>query len=132
MIELLASAVVMLFGLFLAGLGAVSLVAPAIARRFLLGFASSAELHYLEMGIRLLVGGAVVLCAPGMRFSGVFNCFGWLMVLTTIGLLLIPWRWHQRFARDAVPRALRFLPLMGLASLLMGGFVLFAKFNGDG
>ena len=61
MIEPLATAVVLLAGLYLACLGAVALVAPALARRFLLGFARSRALHYLELTLRLIVGGAFLL-----------------------------------------------------------------------
>ena len=126
MIEPLAAAVVLLAGLYLACLGAVSLAAPAIARRFLLGFASSRARHYLELALRLVVGGAFLLCAPVLQFPLAFTAFGGAIVLTSVGLLLVPWRWHRHFAQQAVPRALRFLPLLGVASLLLGGFVLFA------
>ncbi len=126
MVEPLAAAVVLLAGLYLACLGAVALVAPALARRFLLGFARSRARHYLELAVRLVVGGAFLVCAPALQFPLVFTTFGWAIVLTTIGLVLVPWRWHMHFARQAVPRALQFLPLLGVASLLLGGFVLFA------
>jgi hypothetical protein len=126
MFEPLATAVVLLAGLYFAGLGAVALAAPALARRFLLGFARSRALHYLELTVRLVVGGAFLLCAPGMRFPLAFTIFGWTIVLTTVGLVLVPWRWHRRIAQQAVPRALHYLPLLGVASLLLGGFVLCA------
>ena len=129
MIELLAPAVVLLAGLFLACLGGASLAAPASARRFLLGFATSPALHYLEQALRLIVGGAFVLHAPAMRFSLVFTVFGWVMVLTTAMLVLVPWRWHRHFAQQAVPQALRFLPLLGLASLGLSGLVLVGLFG---
>lgn len=129
MIEPLATAVVLLAGLYFACLGAVALFAPALARRFLLGFARSGTLHYLELTVRLIVGGAFLLRAPFLQFSLAFTMFGWAVVLTTIGLVLVPWRWHQRFAQRAVPRAVHLLPLLGLASLLLGGFVLFALFS---
>ncbi|MFM7294429.1 MAG: hypothetical protein ACKO1K_06410 [Burkholderiales bacterium] len=44
-------------------------------------------------------------------------------MLTTVGLLLVPWRLHNQFARRAVPRAMHFLPLIGAASL-SGGIML--------
>lgn len=129
MIELLASAVVFLAGLFLAGLGAAAFVAPASARRFLLGFAASPALHYLEQALRLIVGGAFVVCAPAMRFSLAFAAFGWILVLTTAVLVMVPWRWHRQFAQRVVPRALRLLPLLGVASLGLGGLVLVGLFG---
>jgi hypothetical protein len=129
MIELLAPAIVFLAGFFLVCLGATSLAAPGQARRFLLAFATSPGLHYLELALRFLVGGAFLAHAPAMRFSPAFTAFGWVLVLTTAMLVLIPWRWHQQFVQRSVPGALRFLPLLGLASLALGGFVVFALFG---
>jgi hypothetical protein len=59
-----------------------------------------------------------------MRFGSAFAGFGWLLVLTSAGLALLPWRWHRAFALRAVPYAVRYPPLLGLAALLLGGLVL--------
>jgi hypothetical protein len=72
MIDLLALALVLLTGLYLIGLGAVSLFAPARATFFLEGFASSARAHYVELVLRLGAGFALVTYAPRMRFSAAF------------------------------------------------------------
>ena len=101
----------------------LALAAPARARRFLLGFASSPVLHYAELAIRCVVGAGFVHRAPNMRFPLVFTVAGSVLLLTTAGLVLVPWRWHRRFAERSVPAALRFLPLLGVASLLLGGLV---------
>ena len=126
MTEMLASGVVVLTGLYLVGLGAVSLVTPAQASRFLLGFAGSATAHYAELLIRLLVGGAFLLHSSHMLFSAVFVLFGWALVTTTAVLAIVPWQWHHRFAQRSVPHALRHLKLVAIASLVLGGFVLAA------
>lgn len=126
MIDGLAVSLVLLAGIFLAGLGAACLFAPALARRFLLGFASSLALHYLELAIRLVVGGALLVAAPTMAFPRVFTAAGAVLVVTTVVLALVPWRWHRRFAQRSVPAALRFLPLLGLASLALAAFVFYS------
>ena len=131
MIQVLALTVVISAGLFFVTLGCVSLLAPSHASRFLLGFADSPAKHYAELALRFLVGGAFVLAAPGARVSGMFSLLGWVLVATTAGLLLLPWRWHHRFARRAVPEALRFLPLVGTSSVLLGGLVLWSVFHGN-
>ena len=59
-----------------------------------------------------------------MLFSGLFVVFGWILVVTTAGLFVIPWRWHKRFAEHAVPYAIQQLRLVAVASLFLGGFVL--------
>lgn len=112
--------VVLLFAAFLLGLGGVSLLVPANARSFLLGFAKSPFTHYLEMLLRLMVGGSLILQAPYLSYPAAFGVFGWMMVVTTAFLILLPWKWHQRFAEKAVPRALNYLPLVGVVSLALG------------
>lgn len=132
MIDLLASAIVSLAGLYLIALAVVSLVTPARARRFLLGFAGSPAVHYLELALRLVVGWAFVVHAPGTRVPAASSVFGWVLVATTGVLLLVPWQLHRRFAARAVPRALAFLPLLAAASLLSGGAILYAQSDGAG
>jgi hypothetical protein len=81
--------------------------------------------------MRFLVGGAFVLAAPRVFFPGAFGLFGWILLTTTAGLLLVPWRWHHRFVRGAVPGVLRFLPLVGGSSIILGCLVLWAVFRGN-
>lgn len=123
---MIALALVVAAGLFLLLLGLASLAMPALAGRFLLGFAETPTKHYAELAVRLIVGTAFVLLAPDARFPGAFTLFGWLLLVTTACMLFIPWRWHRRFTERSVPQALRFLPVIGVASLLLGGLVLWA------
>lgn len=130
MIEAMALGVVVLAGIYFIALATVSLFMPARASRFLLGFAGSAFTHYAELGLRLLVGTALVLHAPRMLFPGAFNLFGWVLLVTTACLLLVPWRWHHRFAQATVPRATRHITSIGLCSLLLGVLILAAVLRG--
>ena len=132
MINLLASFLVLLAGLYLVGLGVVSLLSPARATRFLGGFASSAGTHYLEIACRLVAGGALLLAAPRMLFSGFFIIFGWILVATTVGLSAIPWRWHHRFARRVMPHFVCHLRPVAVASLVFGGVILASVILGGG
>jgi hypothetical protein len=132
MINLLASILVSLAGFYLIGLAGLLLVSPARAQSFLGGFASSAFTHYLELGIRLIAGVAILLSAPRMLFSGLFVISGWVLVLTTVGLFAVPWRCHRRFAQWGVPRATRHLRLIAVASFVFGGFVLACVILGGG
>lgn len=123
-IGLLASAVVVLAGLYLVALALVSFLAPGRAERFLYGFASSAAAHYFELMIRLAVGGSFVLHSPEMLVPPVFRMFGWILVITTAVLFAVPWRWHHRFAQKSVPYAVRHLRLFGVGSFVLGAFIL--------
>jgi len=124
MISLLASILVLLTGLYLIGLAVGLFLSPARARGFLGGFASSAFTHYLELVLRLIAGGAILLCAPQMLFPNFFVIFGWILVVTTVGLFAVPWQWHRRFAQWDVPYATRNLRLVAGASFVLGGFAI--------
>lgn len=130
MIEALALAVVVATGAFFTALGGASLLAPSPTSRFLLGFAGSPSKHYAELGLRFIAGVAFVLAAPFVPFPTAFSFFGWVLVATTAGLLLVPWRWHHGFAQRAVPEALRFLPVVGAVAFALGVLVLWAVYRG--
>ena len=122
----LAGIVVMASGIWLIGLAASMMVIPARAAAFLTGFASSARAHYTEQVLRLIAGGAIVIFAAEMRFPDLFRVFGWLVVLTASGLLLIPWQWHHRFGGWAIPLAIRHIKLYALGAFMLGAFILYA------
>ena len=126
MLEALSIGVVGAAGAYLVVLGVAALVVPARAARFLLGFASTRRLHVFEILCRVLVGASLVTAAPSLSPARPFTWLGALLLGTSAILLLIPWRWHQRFAARTVPRANRFLWLVGIASLAGGAFTLVA------
>jgi uncharacterized protein YjeT (DUF2065 family) len=125
-IDLLVFAVVLAVGIYFIALGLASLLAPTLAKRFLRGFATSPLAHYTELFTRLIVGGAFLVQSPRMQFSAVFEAFGWILIGTTACLLLVPWRWHHRFAQRSVAAAIRYIALIGVCSLAIGGLLLFA------
>ena len=120
MLLIAAQATLLLVALYFLVLGAVSLVMPSRASSFLLGFATTSRKHYIELIARFLVGLALLTTAPRSSNSTALLAFGWLLLVTTGVMALVPWRTHQRFAQASVPRALRFLPLIGIASLAFG------------
>lgn len=125
LLSLVAGIVVLGFCLFLVGLAVVIAARPLLAERFLRSFASSAPAHYAEQGVRLLVGAAVVAFSRWTRHPEVFNAFGWLLVITTLALLLIPWQWHRRFAARVMPPVFRHLRLLALGALALAAFILY-------
>ena len=130
MLDAIAMALVLGAGAYLVALGVGLVAHPRAASRFLLGFAASAGVHYLELGVRGVVGWAFIHNAPRMSAPGVFSVFGWVLLVTTSGLLLVPWEWHRRFARKAVPWALEYSGLLALGALAAGVLVLGAAFSG--
>lgn len=132
MLDGIAMTVVLGAGLYLVGLALALLARPEPASRFLLGFAGSAGAHYAELGVRALAGWAFIRHAPGMVFPHVFSGFGWILLITTAVLLLLPWRWHRSFARKTVPPALERSGLMALGAAAAGVLMLAASFVGPG
>ncbi|MFY7847937.1 MAG: hypothetical protein ACOVSS_02655 [Bacteroidia bacterium] len=125
-----AKSIVVLAACFFLLFGVLAFVRPARIHGFLLGFAGSALKHFAELLVRLLVGASLLLLAPESAFAGVLSAFGWLLIITTALMALIPWRVHHRFTQSAVPKALQFLPLMGLVSLAIGACLLWAMVSG--
>jgi len=121
----LANTVVVLTGLLLVALALTIFFVPARARRFLGAFASSFRAHLAEQVARLVAGIGLIAAAARMRHPLVFEVFGWLLTVTAVILLLLPWRWHQRFGQWAVPLVLRHLRIYALGALLLGGYVLY-------
>ncbi len=123
--KLLSGIIVVGFGLYLIGLAVVIASKPLLAERFLKSFASSARAHYTEQASRLIVGAAIIILAPSMWYPDLFEGFGWLIIITTVGLLLVPWQWHHKFAKWAIPLAIRHLRLFALGALALGTLILY-------
>lgn len=117
---MLAGVVIHLASAYLVGLGVACLLRPALAERFLLGFASTRRWHLLELAARLLVGAAAVLHAAQAHHPAVFLALGWGLIVTTAVLSCIPWQMHRRFAVTVVPVALRYVGVMGAFAIAMG------------
>ncbi len=124
MIDLLAGAVIVAAGLYLAALGIGCFSHPGSAAKILLGHASSGFLHYLELALRALLGACLVQRAPSLPYPAIFSAFGWILIVTTAFLFFIPWRWHQKFALKAVPHALHHIELLGASSIALGGMLI--------
>jgi hypothetical protein len=124
-LNLAAGMTVAAFALFLIALAALCVFQRPRAERFLSKFASSAKAHFTEQILRMVAGVALILFSASMWFSAVFWLFGWLLVITSIGLLVLPWRWHREYASWAVPWVLRRIWLMAIGALALGAFIFY-------
>lgn len=129
MLLVAAKTILVAVAIFFLLLGLVALIRPLQARRFLLGFAASASKHYAELGARFVVGGAMLVAAPHSILSAALTALGWLLITTTAVMVAVPWRVHRRFTETAVPQALRFLPLIGVTSVVLGVLILWSTFT---
>lgn len=124
-VQTLSGLVVVVLGIFHVGLAVASIIDPPRVERFLRAFATSPHAHYTEQIVRLIAGAAIVSFAPSMWYPVLFAWFGWIVIATTVGLLLIPWHWHRRFAAWAVPLAVRHLRLLAVGALFIGAVLLY-------
>lgn len=120
MIDTLAATAVWSAASYLVLLGVMLLTRPTLGRRFLAGFAQTAFVHSLELGLRIFIGAAFVIHAPTMAAPSLFVAIGWVLIGTSLVLALMPWRWHAQISRRVVPMATRYTRTLGAASILMG------------
>jgi len=124
-----AGAILVAFGLFLVGLTIVVFAKPAVAERFFMSFASSARAHYTEQVIRLLIGTSLVIRSAQMWQPKVFWILGWAIVLSSLVLILSPWQWHQRFGEKVRPILIRRMKLFAVGLLAFGVLLLYGVFT---
>jgi hypothetical protein len=130
--SVVADVVVLVFGLSLIAFPGVAFSKPAIAERFLSAFASSARAHYLEQVVRLLVGVAIVVRSSTMWQPTMFRLVGWAIVVGSVVLLCVPWRWHHRLGERLLPLIIRHLRLYALGSFVFGALLLYGVCAGRG
>ena len=123
--EVLSGAIVIAFGAFLVAVAVLIGVRPQLAERFLRSFASSARAHYTEQTLRLTAGGALVVFSPSMWHPDLFRVFGWLIAVTAVALLLLPWRWHHELGKQVIPLLVRYMKLFALGAFALGLFVFY-------
>ncbi|AUD79346.1 hypothetical protein CW740_08845 [Kangiella profundi] len=119
------SFIILLTGHFLIGFCFVSFIKPEATKHFLRQFASSAKAHYIEQLIRIVIGISLVLNASQMQLMNFHLVLGWLIVITSLGLLGIPWRWHKKFADKVNPWVIRLLPLYAIGCLMLGSILIY-------
>lgn len=128
--RLVAGIVVVGFGLFLIGLAFISFARPARVEPFIMAFASSARTHFLEQGLRVLMGAALVVRSPAMWQPDAFWLLGWAIIVSSTALMCVPWQWHQRFGQRVLPRLVRHLKLYAVGMLAFGVLLLYGIFGG--
>lgn len=120
MIPVAALTIVLAAAAYLVLLGGAALFRPALAERFLGGHATTRGRHFLELALRMVAGAAFVVSAPRLAVGNAVAVLGWVLVGTSLVLAIVPWRVHQRFAAWSVPQVLRYLPMIGVASVAGG------------
>ena len=103
---------------YLAGLGVLALLRPATVCVFLSGFAQTTRANLTESGLRLLAGAAFIGASSHTRDKAAALVVGSFLAISALMMLLLP-DIHRRFATRSTTRLFDFLPLFGLASLML-------------
>jgi hypothetical protein len=113
----------------LLGLGIAISIRPRRAEQFLGAYASTAGAHFTEQAVRLVIGFALVILYPSMGYSNILTRFGLIIILTTLELLLIPWKWHYKFGEWVIPPVIRYVKIYSIGVFVLGIFLLFSLSN---
>ena len=123
---LIVEATVWLFAFGLILFEILILIAKPQAISFLNAFVKTPWHHFLEQTLRLIVGAALVVQAPNMAFSEFFGVFGWIIIITSLMLVGLPWRWHRTFAQKVIPTVIKFIQLYGILCFALGIFIIYS------
>ena len=126
--------IVIAAGLWLAGVGALMAFRPSycleLCERMKAHMeASNWRLHITEQGLRIVAGAALVMRAPASRLPMAFEVAGWILVASSVLILVVPVRWHGAYGRWWVGRiaplaicVLSPVPMMAGAGLIYAAF----------
>ncbi|MEP0985657.1 hypothetical protein [Ekhidna sp.] len=124
----LSGIITSLFGLYLVLLLAIAAIKKNTAIRYFSTFASTAKAHYLEQIIRIIIGSSLLIFSSEMLGTWYYYYFGWLLVGTSILLLIIPWQVHHRFGKWAIPLTIKYIWLYASIAAILGMIILYAIF----
>lgn len=94
----IAKWVVVLFGVFLIGVGFLMLFYPTKARDSLRKAGSTNFINYAEITIRMIPAAGLVLYSDFSKYPDAFRIFGWFMLATSLVLYFVPRKIHHNFA----------------------------------
>ncbi len=95
---IIAKYIVILFGIFLIGVGLLMLLNPVKAREYLRQAGSTNLINYTEITIRMIPAAGLVLYSEFSKFPELFKYFGYFMIMTSLVLYFVPRRLHHRYA----------------------------------
>lgn len=101
MITEIAKWVVIAFGIFIILIGFLMLINPKKARATLRKAGSTNFINYTEITIRLIPAIALILCADISKLPIAFFIFGWIMIITSLILYVVPPKLHHQFSNKS-------------------------------
>lgn len=129
MITEIAKWVVIFFGIFIIFIGLVMLINPIKARNILRKAGSTNFINYTEITLRLIPAIALILCSELSKFPIAFKIFGWIMLITSLILYVVPRKIHHKFSMKSADILKPFyFQLISPFAFLFGGLILYNVF----
>lgn len=116
--QAVALIVVSAAGMWLVGVAALMAFRPRYCLHLLERMSANLEqsnrrLHFTEQGLRIIAGVALIVRAPGSKLPLAFEIAGWLLVVSSVAIIIAPVRWHGAYgtwwARRLSPLVIRVL-----------------------
>jgi len=119
--------IVILFGVFLFGVGLLMLFKPTKAREYLRKAGSTNLINHAEITIRMIPAAGLILYAEYSKSPQIYRYLGWFMILTSFVLYFVPRRLHHRYAQHCAdiltPKLIR---VISPFSMLFGSGVIYS------
>ena len=129
MIIELAKWVVIFFGVFIIVIGFVMLINPTKARNTLRKAGSTNFINYAEITLRLIPAIALIVSSESSKFPLAFQVFGWIMLITSLILYVVPRKTHHKFSMKSADILKPFyFQLISPFAFLFGGLILYNVF----
>lgn len=129
MIIEVAKWIVIFFGVFIIIIGFVMLINPIKARNILRSAGSTNFINYAEITLRFIPAIALVLCSEISKFPLAFKIFGWIMIITSLILYIVPRKIHHKFSsKSADILEPLYFQLISPFAFLFGGLILYNLF----
>ena len=93
-----AKYIIILFGIFLIGVGLLMLLKPTKARAYLRMAGSTKLINYTEITIRMIPAAGLVVYSEFSKFPEILKYLAWFMILTSLVLYFVPRKIHHRYA----------------------------------
>ena len=101
--------VVIMAGFWLIAVGLLMAVRPRLGLRLCETMAAGLErsswrVQYSEQGLRVLAGAALIVRAPASKLPLLFEMAGWILVVTSLLIMVAPISWHAAYGRLLLKR----------------------------
>jgi len=117
---------VLMFGGFIIFAGFLMLFKPKKARMTLRKAGSTNFINYAEITIRLIPATALILFADFCKVPIAFNFFGWIMLITSLILYVVPRKMHHNFSlKSADILKPTYFRLISPFAFLFGGLIIY-------